>query len=434
MQSAAFSTPPADLTDQNLADSITSLAANIAAATARLLALLAEFDRRQSWAGWGIHSCAHWLNWKCGIDLGAAREKVRVAHAVEVLPAIKQAFAAGELSYSKVRTITRIATTENEDYLLMIARHSTAAHVERLVRAYRQADREAALAKANAAHRGRTCTWYFDDEGSLVIKARLPAEAGALFIEGMVSASSDLEFDSSVADGDNARAAQRADALVHLAEQFLARGAVPSSSADRHLVVMHVDLNALKTTGDYARADLDHGPAVAPETARRVACDAARHTIEEDDHGEPLNIGRKTRTIPPAIRRFLTQRDRGCRFPGCTHHRYVDAHHVEHWADGGETSADNLLLLCRRHHRLVHEGGFAIRRRNDDGKFVFLKPAGEIIPEVPTPAQADADLSTAVAEAGIDVSAETCVPKWAGEHLDLAGAVEGVLQAERRLG
>jgi hypothetical protein len=178
--------------DDALEDSITTLAANIAAATSRLLKLIAEFDRREAWAGPGLNSCAHWLNWKCGIDLGAAREKVRVAKALERLPQISAAFDAGTVSYSKVRAMTRVATLDNEEDLLNIARHGTAMHVEQTVRAYRQLERIEETEKANRAHGARRLDWHYDDDGMLVIRAKLPAEAGAMLPDAPAAVTEDL--------------------------------------------------------------------------------------------------------------------------------------------------------------------------------------------------------------------------------------------------
>jgi len=188
----SYSFNPEQLSNESLQDSITELAACITVATAQLLTLIAELDRREAWGDWGVRSCAHWLNWKCGIGLGAAREKVRVARALETLPLINAAFASGEVSYSKVRAMTRIATAENEDTLLMIARHGTAAHVEDLVRSYRRAQRNEETASANKVYSERKLTWYWDEDGSLVINARLPAESGALVLKALEAAADEL--------------------------------------------------------------------------------------------------------------------------------------------------------------------------------------------------------------------------------------------------
>jgi len=437
MPAPSSSNPLADLPDAELEATITLLAANINAATWQLLTYIAELDRREVWGGWGVKSCAHWLNWQCGIAMGAAREKVRVARALEATPQISAAFAAGEVSYSKVRAMTRIANPDNEDYLLMIARHGTATHVEQLVRAYRAVDRAAATERTNHAHQTRTCQWHYAEDGTFVLRAQLPAEVGALFVQALTAAAEHVPAGTSAPEEtppDEPHAARRADALALLAEHYLAGDSAPASrSAERHTVVIHVDREALRESGDYGRCDLDHGPALAPETARRLACDASRYELDEDTDGEPLNIGRKSRAIPPPLRRFLDQRDRGCRFPGCTEHRHVDAHHVRHWADGGETRADNLILLCRHHHRLVHEGGYTVERR-DDGRWLFFTPTGVLIPHVPAATQSETPIGQVNAARGMDVPAGTGVTRWAGERMDLGMAVDGVLQAETRRG
>ena len=136
------------------------------------------------------------------------------------------------------------------------------------------------------------------------------------------------------------------------------------------------------TSSPTGRCELEDGQRIALDTVRRIACDSSLVQITEDDAGNPLDIGRKTRAVPPALRRALQSRDGGCRFPGCSHHRFVDAHHIRHWADGGETSIDNLVLLCRQHHRLVHEGGFGLKRTADD-RLQFSRPDGRLIEEHP---------------------------------------------------
>ncbi len=173
------------LSNRELAAAITELAGHVNAATRRWLALIAEFDRRKGWSDSVTQSCAHWLNWQCGIDLGAAREKVRVAHALEQLPLIGAAMARGELSYSKVRALTRVATPATEQYLLSIALHGTASHVEQLVRQYRRVQEVAALDRDERQQARRCVSYYFDDEdGSLVLKATAADRGGHAAAEG----------------------------------------------------------------------------------------------------------------------------------------------------------------------------------------------------------------------------------------------------------
>ena len=162
-------------------------------------------------------------------------------------------------------------------------------------------------------------------------------------------------------------------------------------------------------------------------TSRRIACDSTLVTIKEDKTGEPLSIGRRSRTIPPPMRRALRVRDKGCRFPGCTNTRFVDGHHIQHWADGGETSLDNLVTLCRHHHHLVHEGGF-VCEKSADGEINFKDQREQSLDTTPTmPGVAANDdvqqwIDREFFEANID--SETCAARWhAGEQMDWHAAV-----------
>jgi len=378
---------------EELGAEITRLSAYIYAATYKLLTLIREFDEQDGWHQTGLVSCAHWLNFKCGIGMNAAREKVRVAHALQQLPKISGAFERGELSYSKVRAMTRIADTSNEDYLLMIANHAAAHHVEKLVQKFRRAKRLQDVENANLQHRDRYFNYHYDHDGCLIIKGRLPAEQGALIIKALEKAMDD-QF-SGVAPDQDAHvaaetgeelsepepiAARRADAMVEISETFRNGGEKGGSSADRYQVVMHVTAETPLPSGDRGECHLDDGPHVTAETGRRLACDCSHLSVFEDSGGEPLSIGRKTRSIPPAIRRALRIRDGGCRFPGCTRTKFVDGHHIEHWADGGETSLENLVQLCRHHHRLVHEGGYDCQR-TPTGEIFFTAPDERRLPE-----------------------------------------------------
>ena len=167
-----------------LGDEIAELSAHLDAATARLLAKLRDFDARGGWNN-GFQSCAHWLSWRVGLDLGAARERVRVAHALEALPRLAEVFARGELSYAKVRALTRIATPETEARLLAVGRAGTAAHVERIVRGWRRVDRRAEAREAARRHAGRALRVYRDDDGTVVLRGRLTPEAGALLLRAL---------------------------------------------------------------------------------------------------------------------------------------------------------------------------------------------------------------------------------------------------------
>ena len=192
-------------------------------------------------------------------------------------------------------------------------------------------------------------------------------------------------------------------------------------------VVVHVDVATL-TGGERATVGaLDDGVPLPAETVRRLCCDAALVPMAERD-GRPLSVGRRTRTIPPAIRRALDRRDGGCRFPGCQQRRHVDAHHVRHWAHGGETSMDNLVSLCRHHHRLVHEEGYRVEcRRGRDG-VVFRRPDGRRLREVARPRRGDpGHLAGEHRRGGVGIGAATIVPQWWGERLEIDHAVQALL-------
>jgi len=428
-----------------LESEITELAAHIHAATYRLLELVREFDEREGWGGPGLKSCAHWLNWKCGIGLGAAREKVRVAHALKELWTISSAFRRGTISFSKVRAVTRVATPENEEYLLMIARHGTASHVERLVKQYRKVKRIEALEQENQRHALRELRWFVDDDGSYVFRARLTPEQGERVARAIEAACDENDSDlknvpaemsdaPAVDPASDPIAARRADALERLADAFFAgagTGESPTvSGGDRCTINLHTTPDTLAADGEAAEAELESGARISAETARRLACDCGIVHWHEDEAGSALDVGRKTRSIPPAIRRALQRRDRGCRFSGCTAHKYVDAHHIVHWADGGETKMDNLVLLCRHHHRLVHEGGFDVRMTANGPE--FTDATGRTIPAVAeTRSRGNVFvLKLQNRKRGLALGAETTIPLWEGERMDDGMAVEGLLQFE----
>jgi Domain of unknown function (DUF222) len=392
---------------ERLEAELTELWGHLTAATYRFLTLVAEFDRSEAYARHGLPSTAHWLNWQCGIGMTAVRAKVRVARALERLPEVSAGFARGEFSYSKVRAITRVATPANESVLAHIARYGTASHVEKLVRKYRWTQRRDAERNAQSQHLNRCVHYFYDENDTFVLNARLPPEIGAIIAKALEAAGDALRESAQREPRDErselarqdaptlawsqlstARAADRADALRLLAAAFLAARSeeVESTSVgDRFQVVVHVDQGVLTEPAPAAesephRSELDAGRALALATVRRLCCDGTAVGILEGRDGEPLNIGRKSRAIPPAMRRAMLARDGGCRFPGCDRTRFCDGHHVQHWARGGEPQLGNLVTLCSFHHTLVHEGGFGVTA-TDDGVFVFTRPDGKRIAE-----------------------------------------------------
>jgi len=443
--------PPAvNLKDQRaskLASEITELYGYITAATYDLLVKIREFDAQELWAGPGLVSCAHWLNWQCGFGMNAAREKVRVAWALGELPKISEAFRRGEVSFSKVRAMTRAADADNEDFLLMVARHGTAHHVETLVRGYRRAERLNDPDIADQQFQSRSFNYHWDDDGSLVFNGRLPAEVGAMLMKALQS-SIDHQDNKVTAETREPVAARRADAIAEMAESYLANGPAESSSADRYQVMLHVYPETLRhcerseaiserlprpLRGLAMTGECENGPHVTAETSRRICCDASSSKIVEDQNGEPLSIGRKSRVIPPAMRRALKARDKSCRFPGCTHKHFIDGHHIRHWAGGGETSLNNLVQLCRHHHRLVHEGGFDCEK-DASGNVVFRDSDGKVIPVTgPISRYRGNDISN-LQEILEDryIDSKTVIPEWHGEDMDRGLAIEMLWDLDHR--
>ena len=500
--------PP--INNDQLADQITTLAGQINAANYRFLTLIAEFEQRKAWSGYGLKSCAHWLNWKCGIDMGAAREKVRTALALTHLPKTKTAFQKGELSFSKVRALTKIATPKNESFLLNIAEYGTAQHMEKLVKSYRAVDNNLTaeeehsnitkaqqeskldIAKEDKQKENRSVICYQDNDGMWIIHAKLPAKEGSLVAKTL------KELGDKLAETENQAEAQpeqkdktepknvsaetfslnqteekltfpqrRADALIALSEHYLATVHSASTnsltalkSAERCQLILHIQAGSLNQSPQH----LD-GQWLPPSTARRMACDAGLLIVEEDEAGNVLNIGRKSRIIPPAMARALAIRDNGCQFPGCCETRYTEGHHIKHWADGGETKLDNLVTLCRYHHRELHKGSFyltlkpsinnTVAKTDKPTRFAqrlcfskvekywkapFNQKADTIIANNPAEFtcahcqeyEQTEDLKDSLKQAipkdiHQTINEKTAVTKWAGEQMDMSMTIDGLL-------
>ena len=478
-----------------LGDDIAELSARIQAATYDLLVLIRAFDEREGWEG--CQSCAHWLNWRTGLKLGAAREKVRVARALGALPLLSDAMQRGQISYSKVRALTRVATPANERRLLDFALSAPASYVERLARAWCRVDRATEAADDQRRQTRRHLNTWVDDDGMVVIRGRLSPEVGAVVRRAIEAASDRLRTEVAAADAAETSTVQRqADALGLVAESALAADLDRGKAGDRYQVVLHVEAETLQADAEapashvsaetsrdakarearvseetppgaaapathvsaetssravgstgrgcpdaggrpvaatssarmagHAALEDGDGLRVSAETSRRVACDAAVVVLQHTADGAILDVGRKTRTIPPALRRALQTRDRQCRFPGC-HARRCDAHHVHHWADGGATRLDNLVLLCRRHHRAVHEEGFTVRLE-PAGDAEFCWPDGRPFPAVPPPPRWSgpplAPTDARLAASAIVIDADTATPDWHGERLDVGFAID----------
>ncbi|GAA4422548.1 HNH endonuclease signature motif containing protein [Georgenia halophila] len=491
---------------------LATLAARIASATCRFLQLVAEFDARDGWMEVaGMVSTAQWLSWRCGMSTVTAREHVRIARALAGLPLIAQAFAEGRLSYSKVRALTRVATAETEVELLDIAAAATANQLERFCVGVRTAT---TLDEVNERHEDRRLSFRTEWDGSVSFSGRCSPEDGAVIVEALrrvqdylARTSADrltggadaTDSSGTTVAADEAEATKRRaliDALVLLCEHAtidddtdgrtdvdvdLADDADNMADADsttaaapatvargsrRSETVVHATLDDLaairvaETTPPAqcpGRADrdvigprLEYGPALHPETARRLTCDTGvvlhLHQSETEDEpgtsvivtpsqrpGRTVDVGRRRRTPNAAQFRALWDRDQGCRFPGCERRRYLHAHHIVHWADGGLTVLENLVLLCGEHHRLHHEGGFEVAR-HADGSLTFFGQNGQpVVPvprtEVPAPAvTAGLPLPVGASGRATDDAPDSLAPVDGG-RLDMDYAVSTVVGA-----
>jgi len=358
------------LSIDDLDNAIVNLSFRINAETYEMLVLVRQFDERAGWLKWGLRNCAEWLHYRCDYSMNAAREKVRAAHALKTLPNIAAAFATGELSWSKVRAMTRVAGASNEAELLSFALTTTTARVEERCRELRCGTADS-LDGARRAIVNRSLRIRRNAEsGTMSITIELPLETGDLLEKALDKARDDSMSGTEFVD--ESWSARQADAIVAMASCYLSgNNGRTGSNSDGYLVTVHVDQSALANGNGRSSLPI--------ESVKRLCCDGQAVVVGEDENGEPLNIGRKTRTVPKAIKRALRSRDRTCSFPGCHHSRFVDAHHIEHWSAGGETSLDNLMLLCSQHHKLVHEGGFVIER-DYQNRWFFKRPDGRTVP------------------------------------------------------
>lgn len=439
-----------DLSDEGLEEELCRQAAHMAVAECHFVLLVAEMDRRGTWCGPGLLSMAHWLSWRCGTSLATAREQVRVGRALQHLPSLRRAFASGELSYSKARAISRVATPEDEDALVEIARQTTASQLELVVREYRKATpQEGADALRRHQSRRYFRTWT-EDDGMVVFQARLSPEDAEVVL-GAVEAAREAAWrarqpapgDSSGADvvtGADVSAERssggadapeqddwelsRADAFVQVCEAAVNAGMAPGEGGGTAVAVLaHVDDHVLRAPESAGCCSLEGVGAVPAHTLRRLACSATVHQLVYRDDGTVVP-GARSRTVPRPMRRAVLARDRGCRFPGCTQRRFVDVHHVRYWSEGGPTVPANLACLCRRHHRLVHEGGFRlemdsschVRAWGPDGTEVQPAP----VPLAPTgPGLADQHKA-----AGLEVDGLTM--SYGGERMDLGAVLDAL--------
>ncbi len=336
-----------------------------------------------------------------------------------------------------MRALTRVATPMNESDLVMLAQHATASQVDRIVSAYRgvlTAEEEVELANRQVMEQYLRCDW--DDDGSLVIHARVPAEIGALVLRALDTAREQLSADARGEGGPAgpvhmAASATNVDALHLVAESFMANGPAARSGADRYQLVVNVDEDVLVDDSPDGICELDGGPRLAPETVRRLGCDASTVVMVRRKDGTLLTATNKTQAIPRRVRRMLHARDQGCRFPGCSQRTFVDAHHIHHRARGGSNELENLVELCWFHHRLVHEGGWKLRLDSTEN-VVVTNPAGNVIPSLVALRGAVGGIEPRNRAAGIAIDSTTVTPRWYGDPLDLDHITTALWCADQR--
>ncbi len=360
-----------DITE--LAENIISLAAHIAAATHELLDMIHRFDAAEGWKADGCLSCVDWLSRYAGISTSTAYEHLRVARRLEELPLVDEAFAEGRLSYTKVRAITRVATSLTEEKLVTQALGASGDELERSCRAQRDAD-----VAMDMAEPARYLSRRSMGDGTVELRIRLDAAEAELVMKAIEQIRGDSSAEESPAAEPRSKEAQQVDAFMDLIHTWAEGTTSAQRRSSRPEVVVRVDVSAL---GDEARlADSQHW--LSREALDRLTCDAAVAVVTTDGD-TVLDAGRSRRTVSAAMARALLVRDAHCVYPGCSHHRWLEAHHILHWSQGGTTTLDNLCLLCTAHHRLEHAGAFRID--NTGGTLRFYAPDGA---EITTPAPA----------------------------------------------
>lgn len=413
-------------------DEVMRLSSVIAAAQARILQLVVE----QGDSLTGGDDAARWLSWAAGMKPSTAKAHLRLADRLESLPRIKEAFRTGEISFDKSDQIARLATPETEESLLMWAKHGTASQLATIGAGFRRAT--ASHDGRDAAHLRRHLSYYFSEDGSFRLRAQLSADQGAIVASALDAATSQLKqeqqtfADRQLSDDLAAQrthhegdgfGALKADALASLAESYLSNGAAARPGADRHEVIVHVDPAALQGERP-AMAELDSGVGISPETALRIFCDCSFRVFSGQD-GVELKLGRKQRTVSPALRRAIEARDRHCTFPGCSARAFTECHHIVWWTEQGPTDEDNLTLQCLRHHRLLHEGHYSLHR-DRAGELHFFRPDGSEVERVPT-----YDTVSEVELAEYEMRRSVDPDTWAHhvDPLDLADAVSYLCDA-----
>ena len=439
-----------------IADEIASFAARIDVAKHALLTRLRVFDVNEAWAPLGFSSCAAWLAWRIGVGTKTAREQVRVARALGSLPKLDALFGRGELSYSKVRAITRVATAKTEQDFIDFALTSTAAQRSLLVRSYRDV-----LGQASASSGGeqqatgdRFMRRSAAPGGMVRIEIQLPPEEAALVWDAVMSAASggpteeasaEASADDFAAEATEEASAEaparderepeqrHADAIVDVARAYLQhRPRTLGSGYELVLVTSKEQLEQAAGTLGAPGGFLRDGTPVSVGVARMLACCGSKVAVTVGEHGDVLDVGRRTRVIPSAIGRALWLRDHGCRVPGCERRWHLHAHHLHEWADGGPTKLSNLVLVCPAHHRMIHEGTLDVKLRDGQPRFIQATTKQELR-RVPASTATGAELDELdgwLDDESIELGPEVNAPRWDGTPMPLAETIDWMLLAQ----
>jgi Domain of unknown function (DUF222) len=361
-------------TTQSLTVALDNTNAAVGRAQREMLHLIADADRLEIWRDTGARDTAHWVAIRYGISEWKSRRWVGAAHALENLPSIAEALAAGELGIDKVVELARFATPETEARLI---RWATTVSVG-AVGHRGDLEARASITDVRETERSREVSWWYHDEGRRFgLEADLPASSGPVIVNALEREAERIAALPGEEDEVYA-SARRADALVALCSARVASDPEP----DRATVVVHARLDGLRQ--DTGGCEIEGGPVIHPQSVRRLLCNARVQTVVEDQDGTVLGVGRLSRQVPAWMVRQVRHRDRECRFPGCGARRFTEAHHLRWWRHGGRTDLHNLALICSFHPRLVHEHGWSVRREAT-GDLLWRRPDGARYESGPSP-------------------------------------------------
>ena len=447
----------AALGDDELVQRAREVATAVSAAEADLAATLAEIERRDLHSAWECSSVERFAGWHCQVAPGRARRLAEVGRDLTRMPVLAEAVADGTLSFDKAATVVRVADPDTEQALVELAVHATVGQTQRLCRAWRRVDAEESDADRDAVAPGGSPgrVVVVRDEDGVELRARFDHVEGALVLAGLDAAAAAVRAEREQAAPVDPRSASgarpasvdevpverrdrsewRAEGFLRLAETRLAtdeEGLQPSGF--RTQVVLHVGVDdLLDDEGATSGAELEPaGARVRREVARWFACDAGLLTVVEDDHGDPLHLGRRTSTVSPTQRRAVHARHRTCSFPGCAA-TVVQIHHVHHRAHGGHDDVENYVPECRYHHGLVHRRHLVVTR-DGDGTVHHWRPDGTEILADPGPpaARPPATVAPELLERrrrrlGADPGEAARFPRWQGDPLRLLDAVDALV-------